>query len=83
MNGQEDFRQSLHKFRLKFRSEHQVAIAFFLGRKCGKDPSADTKIGRTHVRAFLCTFEAQGDPTKIRWFHRATPLFIVRCAMIF
>jgi hypothetical protein len=49
VNGQEDFRQLPHKFRLLLRREHQVPATLVFGGKRGEDPASYTEFGRPHV----------------------------------
>jgi len=62
---QKDLRQLLDKFLLQFRRKHQVAVALFFGRQRGENPASHAEVSRTHVRAFVCAFEAQSKPAKI------------------
>jgi hypothetical protein len=77
MNGQKNFGQLAHKLRLLLRREHQVTVAFVSGGKGSEDPASHPEISRPHVRAFLCSFEAQRKSAKIRRYHREYLRFIV------
>src|SRR5208282_3477502 len=49
VNGQKNLRQLPDKFRLQFRSDHQVAVTFILGGQRGKDPASHTEVGSPHM----------------------------------
>jgi len=57
------------EIRLLFRCEHQVAIALFFGSQSGENSAAHAKVGRSHVRSFLRTGQAQRNPSKIGRLH--------------
>jgi hypothetical protein len=62
-------RQFIDEIGLLLWREHQVSVTFALGRECREDPSVNSEIRRTHMGAFLCTFQAQSDPAKIGGIH--------------
>ena len=68
-DGQEDFGPFVHEPGLRFRREHQVAVAFVLMRESGEDSAADAEVWRTHVRAFFDAVELEGEPAKVRDGH--------------
>jgi hypothetical protein len=76
-NGQENFWQLQNKFRLLVWREPQVPITLILRCEGGKDPASLTEIGRPHVRAFLCPFEAQSNPAEIRCIHLELLRFVI------
>ena len=54
---------------LLLRREHQVAIALLRVGEGREDFAADAEIDGAHVRAFLYTFQAQGDFAEIGGSH--------------
>ena len=68
-NRQENIWQLSDEVRLKLRREHQVAVALGLRGERGEDVDSNAEVGRTHVRAFLCPFEAESDAAEIGCSH--------------
>src|SRR5713226_1561906 len=82
-NGHENIRLLLNELRLLLWREHQVAIALLLRGERGEYFPLDTEVGRTHVRGFFSAWQAQSDPTKIRYVHAGGSLFQRRLSELY
>ena len=73
----ENLRRFGDELLLYFWSQHQVAVALFLGSESRENSTADAKIGSAHVRSFLNSIEAECDSAEVGgvhlWFIRAVP----------
>ena len=68
-NRGKNFGQFADEICLLFRREHQVPVALVLRSEGSEDPASYTKVGCSHVRAFLRPFKAQSNSTEICWIH--------------
>ena len=64
-NGDEDTGSFGDEVGLEFGGQHEIAVALPDRREGCEDPSTHPEIHRAHMRAFLCAFEAEGEPTEI------------------
>ena len=54
---------------LLLRREHEVAIALLLVRQGRENVTTDTEIGGAHVGALFRTWQTEGEPSEIVYFH--------------
>jgi hypothetical protein len=50
---------------LNLGGEHEVAVALALRGERGEDAAANAEVGRAHVGALFCAFEAEGDAAEV------------------
>ena len=72
--GQENLGRFLHERRLMLKRKRQVPVALGLGGEGSKSPTSHTKGGQPSVGDLFHALQAQRNPPKIGWGHRATPV---------
>ena len=71
LDGDEDFWSFANEVGLLLGREFEVAVTFGLRCEGGEDTSADTKVGRAHVRTFLGAFQAECNAAEIGYSHNS------------